>query len=196
MLADIRHDFVQYLDAAMDEIPPSEVDAIFGAQAEEGRTLIARERVHVERVDVLYEVDIQYMGQTHVFRIPVRSPGFDSAVVCRDFARHFKERFDFELAGVRSVLVNARTAVLGRRRRPDLRALPPSRSARGRPGRRQVWFASGWHETSVYRRAQLPPGSRLRGPAIVEQVDATTVIDPGASAAVDGFGNLVVSVEG
>jgi N-methylhydantoinase A len=197
VLADIRHDFVQYLDAPMDEIAGSEVDAIFAAHAAEGRDLIARERVAVERIDVVHEVDIQYMGQSHVFRILVSSPGFDNERTSQEFARHFRDRFDIELTNVRTVLVNARTAVLGRRRQPALETLP---NADGRAqdspraARRQAWFGSGWHDTAIYRRQDLREGQMVVGPAIVEQADATTVIDPVASATVDRYGNLIIAI--
>ncbi|HEX9466707.1 MAG TPA: hypothetical protein VGB82_29250, partial [Alphaproteobacteria bacterium] len=47
--------------------------------------------------------------------------------------------------------------------------------------------------TTLYERDRLPPGARLDGPAIVEQFDATTVVPPGWSAAVDRFHNLILT---
>jgi N-methylhydantoinase A len=61
--------------------------------------------------------------------------------------------------------------------------------------RRRVWFEGGWKTTPIYRREQLAPGTRIAGPAIVEQMDATTVIEPGNSVVADKFGNLVVTVK-
>ena len=51
-------------------------------------------------------------------------------------------------------------------------------------------------ETPVYRRDDLPAGAALEGPAIVEQLDSTTVIPPGVSAKVDRFLNIVMRVGG
>ncbi|MGA7867467.1 MAG: hypothetical protein WCA23_26345, partial [Stellaceae bacterium] len=59
---------------------------------------------------------------------------------------------------------------------------------------RQVRFNGGWFDTWLFDRASLGSGARLTGPAIVEQPDTTVVIDPGATAVVDGLGNLVISV--
>ncbi|MBP6768953.1 MAG: hypothetical protein KA171_14330 [Reyranella sp.] len=61
-------------------------------------------------------------------------------------------------------------------------------------GRRDIWFGDGWRDTPVYRRAALPAGAVLHGPAIVEQMDSTTVIEPGARAEVDPLGNLIVTI--
>jgi len=46
----------------------------------------------------------------------------------------------------------------------------------------------------VYAREQLPIGGTFAGPAIVEQLDATTVIDPDCDARVDPLGNLIVRI--
>jgi N-methylhydantoinase A len=62
----------------------------------------------------------------------------------------------------------------------------------GKAKMRRVWFDTGWLETPVYQREALP--QRFAGPAIIEQLDCTTVLEPGNSAQVDPSGNLVVSV--
>ena len=55
-------------------------------------------------------------------------------------------------------------------------------------------FNGGWFDTAIFDRASPGRGATLTGPAIVEQHDTTIVIDPGATAVVDGLGNLVISV--
>ena len=60
-------------------------------------------------------------------------------------------------------------------------------------GKRRVWFDGGWHATKIWDRLSLPAGARLAGPAIIEQADATTVLDPGLVADVDRLGNLLVT---
>jgi N-methylhydantoinase A len=72
--------------------------------------------------------------------------------------------------------------------------LPRLQPERGRPllGRRAVWFDRP-RRTAVYERARLAPGSTIRGPAIVVQMDATTAVPPGWRGAVDGLGNLLLS---
>ena len=60
-----------------------------------------------------------------------------------------------------------------------------------RIGERRAYFAPhGFVATAIYDRARLPLGSRVPGPAIMEQADTTTVIPPGYTAAVDPSGNL------
>ena len=60
---------------------------------------------------------------------------------------------------------------------------------------RRVWFAeTGGTETPVYLRSDLPAGFILAGPAVVEQVDSTTVVPPGATAEVDKYLNIIIDV--
>ena len=60
---------------------------------------------------------------------------------------------------------------------------------------RPVWFEEGWVETAIFDRQRLCPGMTFAGPAVVQQLDATTVIEPGNQVAVDRFGNLVIEVQ-
>jgi len=55
-----------------------------------------------------------------------------------------------------------------------------------------VWFDGGFRETAVWSRLALPAGAAIVGPAILEQGDATTVIEPGHTGRVDALGNVIV----
>ena len=63
-------------------------------------------------------------------------------------------------------------------------------------GERQLFADGRWQTAQVFDRVKLPIAARLTGPAIVHQMDATTVIEPGALAAVDAIGNLRIVVGG
>jgi N-methylhydantoinase A len=75
-------------------------------------------------------------------------------------------------------------------------ALAPPAPAAGavedaRIGERRAFFApAGFVATALYDRARLPQGSRVAGPAIIEQADTTSVIPPGHVAVVEASGNL------
>ncbi|MFD2501427.1 hypothetical protein ACFSTI_24805 [Rhizorhabdus histidinilytica] len=67
---------------------------------------------------------------------------------------------------------------------------------RRRQGRRPVYFGkdAGWVETSIYRRGQLPIGRTFAGPAIIEEMSSTLIVQPGQTVTVDPVGNLIVSI--
>ena len=176
----------------------AELAAILETQAAEGRRLVEAEQVSVEAVEVMHAADMQFQGQSHMLSIPVASPAVDRETLQRDFEAAYWRRFEVTLPEIRAVVVNLHTTVLGRRPALDLRALLPERgdTAHEPFGRRRVWFAGGWQEAALWRREALAPGATLAGPVIVEQLDTTTVVPPGALARVDEAGNLLVRVEG
>jgi N-methylhydantoinase A len=116
----------------------------------------------------------------------------------RAFEKAYWERFEVELREMRAQVVSLRTAVIGRRRPVPLEGLLGVATAgAGLPapvGRRRAWFDGTWHDTPVYRREQLGVGVALTGPAIVEQLDTTTVVEPGDRVRVDALGNLEIAV--
>mgnify|MGYP001613628275 FL=1 len=112
---------------------------------------------------------------------------------------HDVVRFGVELPEIRAVLVNLHTAVIGLRPRLDLATLARSdeRAATlldAQNGVRPVWFEGGVRETPIYQREKLPQDAAFTGPAVIEQLDCTTVIDPGNRVELDALGNLLVRV--
>jgi N-methylhydantoinase A len=96
------------------------------------------------------------------------------------------------------VLVNLHTAVIGLRPRLDLAVLARGERAAdlhgALNGTRPVWFEGGFRDTPIYQREKLPQHAGFTGPAIIEQLDCTTVIDPGNRVELDALGNLLVTV--
>jgi N-methylhydantoinase A len=197
IVADIRHDFVKYLDRRLYDLSAEEIEAIFAEHAGEGHRLIEWERVPVEEVRVTHELDMTYEGQTHPFRIPVRGRSFDCDAIREDLHRYFVARFDISNDEVMPVVSNVRTSVVGRRPAIDLKLLFPKVSAPQRADARfrKVHLAGRWHDTAVLRRDSMHVGDVVSGPVIVEQSDSTTVVPPGVEGSVDGYGNIVLYVE-
>lgn len=202
VVADLRHDYVNTINKPLPVLDMDLVKRTLEAQIDEGRATIAREGVQVDAIEVLHEADMQFQGQSHILTVAL--PGIDvtRAALTQAFADAYWKRFEVALPEIRPVLVNLHTAVIGRRPALPLDALLP---AEGRAAdiagatieTRKVWFQDGgWQETPVYRREKLPQGARFAGPAIVEQLDCTIVIEPGDSVAADTLGNLVVAIGG
>ncbi|MCU0898289.1 MAG: hydantoinase/oxoprolinase family protein [Burkholderiales bacterium] len=198
VVADVRHDYVRTVNRPLDAVPDDLVQTVIAGQIAEGRALIERERVEVERLAFVHRVDMQFQGQSHILSVALPGGAATREELHRLFEAAYWHRFRVELKEIRPVLVNVHTAVIGKRR-----ALPLAALARGeraatvdgaRSGMRRVWFESGWAETPIYARDRLPLDATFAGPAIVEQLDATTVIEPGCEVRVDRLGNLVVVI--
>ena len=153
--------------------------------------MLEREGVAIEGVRLLHSADMQFQGQSHILTVPLPAPEVTREQIQKLFDRAYWDRFGVELPEIRAVLVNLHTAVIGLRPRLDLKLLS-DRGAPLAPRSRKAWF-DGWRETPVYRRESLPP--TLDGPAIIEQLDCTIVLEPGNVASPDALGNLIVEVK-
>lgn len=191
LVADLRQDLVNTLNRDLDDIAEEEIAAVLSAQRRRGLETVLAERGEVEEAVVLHAAEMQFRGQTHLIRVPLPAAAMPRAAIRAAFEAAYLARFRIALAEIRAVLVNLCTSVIGRRRRLDLRALrgPPGEAFRGR---RPVFVDGAWREAAIWQREALAEGARIAGPAILEQADATTVIEPGAEAVVDGLGNLRV----
>jgi N-methylhydantoinase A len=197
-VADVRHDFVRTVNRPLPEVADDLVRRVLEEQIAEGRATIARERVSVERIDFVHRADMQFQGQSHILTVAL--PGLDvpREALHRLFEAAYWQRFQVELKEIRPVLVNLHTAAIGRRRPVSLEALshggPRASLHEAEVARREVWFEGGWRETPVYRRDWLPADALFDGPAVIEQLDCTTLIEPDCRVERDRFGNLLVTV--
>ncbi len=198
VVADLRHDFVRTVNVALPDLPETLVRSVLEAQVSEGRATIEREGVAVERIDCVFEADMQFQGQSHLLSIPIPDPAVSRAVLHADFATAYWNRFHVRLPEIRPVLVNLHAAVIGRRKPLSFEALgrgaPAASLDQARVARRPVWFDGARLDTPVYRREWLPVAARFDGPAIVEQLDTTIVVEPGNRVARDALGNLLIEV--
>ena len=196
--ADIRHDYVNTVNAPLAEVDMGTVRAILERQAGGGRATIAREEVAVGEVACLHTADMQFEGQTHLLTVPVEGPEVTREALQQAFEAAYWERFQVALDTIRPVLVNLHTAVIGARPTVPLAALAGAGRAAtledALAGTRRAWFPAGWQETPVYDRDRLPAGARFEGPAIVQQSDCTSVVEPGNRASLDAIGNLILEV--
>jgi N-methylhydantoinase A len=199
LAADLRHDFVATVNQPLEALEEGRIAAVFAQQVASGEELLVREKVAVERVVCLHRADMQFQGQSHILPVPIDSPAITLDALRALFAAAYHRRFGVELPEIRPVLVNLHTAVIGQRKPVALRSIAPSAPKpsldEARRTVRPVWFETGgWRDTPVYAREHLPADARFTGPAIVEQLDCTTVIAPGDRVEVDPIGNLIVSV--
>ena len=198
LVADLRHDFVATVNQPLEALAEARIGEVFAAQVADGRALLDRENVAVEQVLTLHRADMQFQGQSHILPVPIGSAAITLAELRELFAKAYWQRFGVELPEIRPVLVNLHTAVIGQRKAVSLRAIaaakPKATLAEAQRTSRQVWFDGGWVETPVYVREHLPEAAVFEGPAIVEQLDCTTVVEPGCRVEVDAIGNLIVGV--
>jgi N-methylhydantoinase A len=209
LTVDVRVDQVRTYVCRQRDLDPADIDARLARLRDDAAVALAREGF--AEADRRYEVtaDLRYYGQAFEVRVPVEltgAGGFDAGCAAATVARFhdahelrygycFRDRPRQEVEWV-----NLRVTGVGPIRRPGLTA-PATATGVGPPpvpkptGERPVCFerADGFTPTPTYWRADLPVGTVLSGPSIVEEYGATLPLHPGFDATVDALGNLVVT---
>ena len=200
LATDLRHEIVRTNMKEARATEPAELRAIYAEMEGAVRALLDEEGVAEADVRIVREIAMCYVGQSYQLRIPVpeRIDGDTWRVMTDAFNRRHAEAYGFANEREPAQFVNLRLIGIGRVERPRLRELEEGTGSAERElkGRRQVHFseAEGPLDCALYDRDALLAGDRLEGPAIVEQMDTTTVVPPGARLSVDRHGSLLIDV--
>jgi N-methylhydantoinase A/oxoprolinase/acetone carboxylase beta subunit len=195
LAAPIEHEAAGAFHHALERVTRDDLALELSRLDRQCAELMRSEGVAAGAVTVLHYADACYVGQSHHLEVPVTMDG-DPVARIRDefYAAH--ERIYGHAAPGAVQLVNLRAVhqapAAGNR-------VAPAPAARGDAlkGVRRILTerSGGFVEARVYERAHMTPGAAVSGPAIVEQPDTTTVVEPGWRAAVDERGNLIMTGE-
>ena len=191
VIADMRHDFVLTVNRTLDALDRAWLDSEIARLSGEGGLLLDRSAIPFTRRDVIVELDMSYVGQTHTVAVPI--DGTDHAAIRAAFERRYRSVYGRLLDGIAQRVLNLRLSVIGRRPKFDLTVLAPQAAGEPAPtAMRKLYVAGDWVEAPVYARLELPIGTVIPGPAILEQSDTTIFVDPDLEGVVDRFGNLLL----
>ena len=195
VIADFSHDLVQTVNLDVASADPEELSRRLRAGEERTRDFLTGAGLALDDPEVRHELDMAYEGQIHT--VVVDAPGLDDLgpeSLQAAFDRTYTATYGRVLENIATRLLSIRTTVTGRRPQIDPRVFAPRGGSLQRAGRepRPVYIGGRWNETPVYARLDLPRDAVVSGPAILEQPDATIVVEPGYAGRVDEFGNVVL----
>lgn len=197
LLVDVEHDLSQtFLTPAHDEVV-EDLEARFLALEEEMRRRLEREGIADERMRIDRTVNMRYMGQWRSLSIAAPRPlakSLDSVV--REFHSQHQRIHAYSDPERDVQIYGLRVTGRGILKKPAFPRIPKADGG-ARTGERTVFFPEeeGFVPATVYRRDRLGAGALIEGPAIVEQMDSTAAIPPGATAEVHERGSLILTFE-
>jgi len=193
-MADVRYDYSQTFEQRLDRGDVRRIDEVLDRQRAEGEAELGRADASHRSIDVKHFADMAYAGQIHSLRVRIER-GFGAKELRDAFVARYEAEFGNTLGDIPVVVVNLRTRVVGARSIAARKRTGAGTSTRARPIKHRRVYFNGWHDAAIYAREDLEPGMSFAGPAIVEQNDTTTVVEPGMVTRVDAGGNLLVEVQ-
>jgi len=196
MMSDVKHDYVQSRMDPIAALAPADVEAMFARLVAQAIAELAADGFGEAQIGLQRAVDMRYAGQGYEIAVPCDGVGDPEQLRAAFDARH-QVMFGHSAPDEPVEIVSYRVRGIGK--------VPPVEMPRfSRAGtsladalreRRRVRFDGETIECPVYQREKLDVGLRIAGPAVLDQLDCTTVICPGQVARVDEWKNLIVTGE-
>jgi 5-oxoprolinase (ATP-hydrolysing) len=179
------------VEARLDAQAMTAVEESLTQLAEAARQELVAQGLPAQRIVTLRRVHLRYEGTDSALVVPFGT----LAKMQSGFEAAYRKRFSFLMQGKALIVEAVSAEALGPSDAPGER--PASRPVRQGPlhPAQPLRFHSGgtWHEAGMFRRDDTRPGDRIRGPAIIAEANATTVVEPGWQAEVTVLDHLVLS---
>jgi N-methylhydantoinase A len=202
LLTDLRADFASTRLHALGAAAAPMLEAAFAELRRQAEAWFAAEAIGPASRRLGRSVDMRYAGQNYELSVPVPDGPIGAATLdalAEGFAAAHRRMYGFVAEGEPVQLVTYRIEAAGLVRKAEFqprRETGPDAAA-ALIGTREVWLpeAGGFVACPVYDRDRLDAGNRIAGPAIIEQMDTTTVVLPGLLARVEPYLNLILEAE-
>lgn len=196
LLVDVQHDFAETFLAGAAEADPAAIEAEFARLEQEALARLRHEGVAAAETMLQRSIDMMYQGQWRSLAVPAPRPIETMATLIEAFHRLHEREYNFRRDAAPVGLFRLNLKAVGVVPKASLAEHGPTGITPTPADRRPVWFdPAAPTDTPVYARDDLPAGLRLPGPAVVEQVDSTTLIPPGTTAEVDPYLNIIIRVQ-
>ena len=181
------------------ELSPNEITGWYEQLEAQAMEQMSREGIASEDVSLVRTADARYVGQGYeleVLAAPGKLEQGDMEEIMERFHEAHVRNYGYASRDNAVEVVNLRVTALASMPRPDL--AHDAQDGGGDPsraliGKRDVYFRNERRSTGIYDRSGLLPGDVIEGPAIVEQLDSTTVVWERQTATVDRYLNLLVT---
>ena len=196
LLVDVRHDLSQTYLALAAEADPADIEARFAEMEAEAKSRLVKEGVADADMVLQRSIDMMYQGQWRSLQVPVASPFTSVPEAVAAFHADHDREYAFRRDDTPVELFRLSVTAIGTVPKAELMSHAANGARAVAASSRMVDFdeVEGALETPIYSHEGLPAGVTIEGPAIVEQLDSTTVIPPGVRAEVDEWLNIRIHV--
>jgi N-methylhydantoinase A len=201
ILSDVKYNYMAPVAARLEGADSAaRLNVLFSELEDRGRTDLMADGFTDERISVRRSLDMRYVGQVHECTVDIEAFEITEAALDRlkaaFHARH-EELYTYSEPHSAVEVVNVESAITGAVDKPGRMASAPGKGAHSalKGTREMIFTADGIaHETPVYDGALLGAGDRITGPAVIQEVTTTIVIEPGWMAELDASAVYVLTV--
>ncbi|MBI0578811.1 hydantoinase/oxoprolinase family protein [Neobacillus cucumis] len=195
LLVDVRHDLSKTYVKNFEHITLDELDSEFYALEKEAEILLQEEGVTKENSTLMRYIDMRYSGQWRSLAVPIGTREHSLEATLEAFHQEHEREFSFSDRNQPVEIYGLRLTAIGTVPKPEFPKFgPDGKLEDALKDEREVYFDHQFVLTNVYDREKIPVASEIQGPAIVEQLDSTTVIPPDFTAVVDEYRNLIITI--
>ncbi|TKI06957.1 hydantoinase/oxoprolinase family protein [Martelella alba] len=202
LLTDLRTHFSVTRLLPLDENGLNAIEQGFAELERRADHWFEQEHIADGHREIIRAADLRYGGQGYELTVPCPAGALDAqglANVRQAFEQAHRQMYGYAAEGEPIHLTTLRLDVVGRVPKAELRPQPPASASveSALRGERQVWLPEkqGFAACCLYDRERLGPGHIIRGPAIIEQMDSTTMILPDQRATIDQYLNIIIEEE-
>lgn len=196
LLVDVRHDVSKTYVKKVNDVSIEELEDEYMGMKKEAEELLEEEGIGEDNSTIMRYVDMRYKGQWRSLTIPIsdKLESFDE--VLEAFHQEHEREFAFSDRSQLVEIYGLRVTAIGTVPKPEFPKYGPSGKLEDAEKEvRDVYFDGKFIPTKVYNREKIPVLTEIQGPAIVDQLDTTTVIPPDFTAKVDVYRNLIISMD-
>lgn len=195
LLVDIQHDFSDSFMADASQTSPEDLEAAFARIEKEAVDRLRHEDVSPENTVLQRTVEMMYQGQWRSLAVSAPSKITSTADLVRGFHDEHEREYNFRREDAPVSIFRVGVKATGVVQKAELPSFEVTPHAPEPASQRDVWFKGKSRRTDVFDRATMKAGAEFSGPAIVEQVDSTVVVPPGATAKIDQYMNILIRVK-
>lgn len=195
LLVDIQHDLSVMYTASASNADTADLEQQFRGLEAEAVDRLRHEGVADEDVVLQRGISMRYQGQWRSLQVPMNTCADFLKTAVENFHKEHERQFSFRQDSQPVEIYQLHLRAVGKTPKPSFTRLEKVANPSAEPhARRDVFFDGQWHDTPVYVRDNLMPGLELSGPAIIDQLDSTTVVPPNTRAVIDEWKNIRIQI--
>ncbi len=188
---DIRRDLTVNFYQNFQSLEKEKLLENFNKLKSEATDLLKSENVSTPDMSFNLTADMRYIGQEYYVNVEINEP-FDLNEINKNFHSTYEKQYGHSTPEGPSEFINLRLIATGKITKSEsVKSVENDEKIKN--SNRKIVFNQTEYETNIYSRDNIKPNNNFKGPAVIEESTATTVIPPNYSIIKDDFGNIIIT---